>query len=78
MLKIPREGADAAQMQDLVDAQIPVKVSGALNDPKVRPDLEGYLKGEVKKKVEEQDQGQARRQAEGHLQALTVNDREPG
>ncbi len=53
VLKIPREGADAAQVQDLVDAQIPVKVSGALTDPKVRPDLEGYLKGEVKKKVEE-------------------------
>jgi AsmA protein len=53
VLKIPREGADAAQMQDMVDAQIPVKVSGALTDPKVRPDLEGYLKGEVKKKVEE-------------------------
>lgn len=53
VLKIPREGADAAQMQDLVDAQIPVKVSGALTDPKVRPDLESYLKGEVKKKVEE-------------------------
>ncbi|MGH8236911.1 MAG: AsmA-like C-terminal region-containing protein, partial [Steroidobacteraceae bacterium] len=53
VLKIPREGADAAQMQDLVDAQIPVKVTGALSDPKVRPDLEGYLKGEAKKKVEE-------------------------
>ena len=53
VLKIPREGADAAQMQDMVDAQIPVKVTGALSDPKVRPDLEGYLKGEVKKKVEE-------------------------
>jgi AsmA protein len=53
VLKIPREGADAAQMEDMVDAQIPVKVSGALTDPKVRPDLEGYLKGEVKKKVEE-------------------------
>lgn len=53
VLKIPREGADTAQMQDLVDAQIPVKVSGSLTDPKVRPDLEAYLKGEVKKKVEE-------------------------
>lgn len=53
VLKIPREGADAAQMQDMVDAQIPVKVSGALTDPKVRPDLESYVKGEVKKKVEE-------------------------
>lgn len=53
VLKIPREGADSAQMQDMVDAQIPVKVSGSLSDPKVRPDLESYLKGEVKKKVEE-------------------------
>jgi AsmA protein len=53
VLKIPREGADATQMQDMVDAQIPVKVSGSLSDPKVRPDLENYLKGEVKKKVEE-------------------------
>ena len=53
VLKIPREGADTAQMQDMVDAQIPVKVSGSLSDPKVRPDVESYLKGEVKKKVEE-------------------------
>jgi AsmA protein len=53
VLKIPREGADTAQMEDMVDAQIPVKVSGALTDPKVRPDLESYVKGEVKKKVEE-------------------------
>ena len=54
VLKIPREGADAAQMQDLVDAQIPVKVTGALTDPKVRPDIEGYLKGKVKKRVEKE------------------------
>jgi AsmA protein len=53
VLKIPREGADTSQMQDMVDAQIPVKVTGALSDPKVRPDLEGYLKVEAKKKVEE-------------------------
>jgi AsmA protein len=53
VLKIPREGAETAQVQDLVDAQIPVKVSGSLTDPKVRPDLEAYLKGEVKKKVED-------------------------
>ena len=53
VLKIPREGADTAQMQDMVDAQIPVKVSGSLSDPKVRPDVENYLKGEVKKKVED-------------------------
>jgi hypothetical protein len=54
VMKIPREGADAAQVQDLVDAEIPVKVTGALTDPKVRPDLEGYLKNEVKQRVEKE------------------------
>lgn len=54
VLKIPREDADAAQIQDLVDAEIPVKVSGSLSDPKVRPDLEGYLQGQVKQRVEKE------------------------
>lgn len=54
VLKIPREGADTAQMQDMVDAQIPVKITGALSDPKVRPDLEGYLKNEVKQRVDKE------------------------
>ncbi len=54
VLKIPREGADAAQMEELVDAEIPVKVTGSLTDPKVRPDIEGYLKGKVKKRVDEE------------------------
>jgi AsmA protein len=54
VLKIPREGADTSQMQDLVDAEIPVKVTGSLTDPKVRPDIEGYLKGQVKQRVEKE------------------------
>jgi AsmA protein len=54
VLKIPREEADAEQMQELVDAQIPIKVTGALTDPKVRPDLEGYLKGKVKERVDQE------------------------
>lgn len=54
VLKIPREGADTAQMQDLVDAAIPVKVTGSLSDPKVRPDIEGYLKGQVKERVDKE------------------------
>ncbi len=54
VLKIPREGADTEQMEDLVDAQIPIKVTGALTDPKVRPDLEGYLKGKVKERVDQE------------------------
>jgi AsmA protein len=54
VLKIPREGADTAQEQDLVDAQIPIKVTGALTDPSVRPDIEGYLKGKVQEKLDEE------------------------
>jgi AsmA protein len=54
VMKIPREGADVSQEQDLVDAQIPVKVTGALSDPKVRPDLQGYLKSEAKQRLEKE------------------------
>lgn len=56
VLKIPREGADPAQMQDLVDAQIPITVTGAFDDPKVRPDLEGYAKGRVKEELKKQEE----------------------
>ncbi|HEY6645002.1 AsmA family protein [Povalibacter sp.] len=56
VLKIPREGVDASQMQDLVDAEIPVKVTGTLDDPKVRPDIEGYAKGRVKEELKKQEE----------------------
>ncbi len=55
VLKIPREGADTAQMQDMVDAEIPVKVTGSLSDPKVRPDVAGYAKGRVKEELKKQE-----------------------
>jgi AsmA protein len=54
VLKIPREGAETAQEQDLVDAQIPVKVTGSLTDPSVRPDIEGFLKGKVQETLEKE------------------------
>jgi AsmA protein len=56
VLKIPAEGAQAADMQDMVDAQIPVTVTGSLDDPKVRPDLEGYLRGKAKERVDQEKQ----------------------
>ncbi len=46
---LDREAGDAADLAGLV---IPVRVSGALADPKVRPDLEGLAKAEVKRQVE--------------------------
>lgn len=54
VLKIPPEGADTEQMQELADATIPVKISGTLSDPKVRPDIEGYLKNKFKGRIDEQ------------------------
>lgn len=54
ILKIPKEGADATQMQDMVDAEIPVRITGPLTDPKVRPDLEGYAKAQIKQRVDEE------------------------
>ncbi|MET0986114.1 MAG: AsmA family protein [Steroidobacteraceae bacterium] len=54
VLRIPPEGADATQMKDLVDAEIPVRVTGALSDPKVRPDIEGYIKGQAKQRIDEE------------------------
>lgn len=31
-----------------------MRVTGSLSDPKVRPDVEGYFKTEVKKRVDEE------------------------
>ncbi len=46
---LDRDAGDAADLAGLV---IPVRVTGALADPKVRPDLEGLAKAEVKRQVE--------------------------
>ncbi|MCC7463030.1 MAG: AsmA family protein [Gammaproteobacteria bacterium] len=46
---LDRDAGDAADLAGLV---IPVRLSGALADPKVRPDLEGLAKAEVKRQVE--------------------------
>jgi len=52
ILKAPpsSHGADLAQ---LTLAGIPVEISGTMNDPKVRPDLAGLLKSNVKQKLED-------------------------
>lgn len=56
VLKLPREGVDTAQMQDMVDAEIPVKVTGSLADPKVRPDIAGYVKGRAREELKKQEE----------------------
>jgi AsmA protein len=53
VLRIPSEGTDAAGMQELVNARIPVRITGPLASPKALPDIEGLIKEQVKEKVQE-------------------------
>jgi AsmA protein len=53
VLRIPAEGTDAAGMQELVNARIPVRITGPLASPKALPDIEGLVKEQVKEKVQE-------------------------
>ena len=70
VLKIPREGADAAQMQDMVDAQIPVKVTGLADRSEGAPGHRGLSEEDeaARKKVEEKLKDKLERQAQGYLQ----------
>ena len=54
VLRLPEEGADASKAKDLVDARIPVKVSGPIGSLTVLPDFEGYLKDQGKQRLDEQ------------------------
>ncbi len=54
VLKIPAEGADTAGLKELVNARIPVRITGSLDSPKVLPDVEGYLKDEVNQRLEQE------------------------
>jgi AsmA protein len=53
VFRIPAEGTDAAGMQELVNARIPVRITGPLASPKALPDIEGLIKEQVKEKVKE-------------------------
>jgi AsmA protein len=53
VLRLPKEGADAAQTQELVDAKIPMTVTGSLSDPKVRPDIGNLVKEQLKQEYNE-------------------------
>jgi AsmA protein len=53
--KVP-DDKSAEEMSDVVGFVVPVRVTGALTDPKVRPDLEGMAKAAVKQKIDEKRQ----------------------
>ncbi len=42
------------ELDDFTEAEIPLRISGPLADPRIAPDVEKMLKDEVKKKVEEE------------------------
>jgi AsmA protein len=46
-------GASEGELKDFTEAVIPLKISGSLNSPSIRPDINGMLKAEVKKVVDE-------------------------
>lgn len=52
VLKIPAENAQTEGMGEMADAQIPVIVTGSFDAPKVRPDIEGYLKGQARQRID--------------------------
>jgi AsmA protein len=54
VLKIPSEDKLAESTDDIVGLTIPVKVSGSISDPKVRPDVEGLLKEKAKQEIDKQ------------------------
>jgi AsmA protein len=54
---------------DIVDAQIPVKVSGSLSSPTIRPDVQGMVKARVKQEVEKQKE-KVREKLQDKLQDL--------
>jgi AsmA protein len=45
--------ASEAELADFTQAVIPLKITGPLASPSIRPDLEGMLKAEVQQKVEQ-------------------------
>ena len=58
ILKSPPAGAQSADspadLKDLVEAQIPIRLTGPLTDPKVRVDIEGLVKNEAKQRLEKE------------------------
>jgi AsmA protein len=64
VLKAP-PAAPGADLSPLTLAAIPVAVTGTANDPKVRPDLQGLLKSQLKQKAQELIKGKLNDQLKG-------------
>jgi AsmA protein len=54
VLRIPAQESQGGEMQELVDAEIPITAKGPLASPKVRPDIEGYVKARAKEEIKKE------------------------
>jgi AsmA protein len=54
VLKIPAEDKLAESTQDIAGLTVPVKITGTIADPKVRPDVEGLIKEKAKQRIDEE------------------------
>ena len=52
ILKAP-PSAQGPELSQLTLVDIPVEIGGTMNDPKVRPDLQGILKSKLKQKLQD-------------------------
>jgi AsmA protein len=52
ILKAP-PSAQGSELSQLTLADIPIEIGGTMNDPKVRPDLQGILKSKLKQKLQD-------------------------
>ncbi|EKE67291.1 AsmA family protein [Gallaecimonas xiamenensis] len=48
------KGQDGKTMDELKGITLPIKITGAFDDPKVRPDMDALLKGKAQEKIDEQ------------------------
>lgn len=56
VMKIPAEDKLAEQTQDIAGLSIPVRITGTIADPKVRPDVAGLVKEKAKQRIDEEKQ----------------------
>ena len=47
-------GATAEELADFTETVVPLKITGPLSSPSVRPDIEGIFRGRVEEAIEEQ------------------------
>ncbi|MGI9329533.1 MAG: AsmA-like C-terminal region-containing protein, partial [Gammaproteobacteria bacterium] len=46
-------GATAAELEDFTETVVPLKITGLMSSPSVKPDIEGIFRGQVEEAIEE-------------------------